>query len=227
MGGRILGTRCDFGPPSFEWRVNTPKKQRCLQELTIESQLTRGNRIIQFLSYVPEEPSTILQVLRSPKLLKNLGGAQSLGPRFFKPALLVPNPGLQLHRTALQVVGAVDRVRLGLFNVSLCVVEPAFAEKQHRQGTMNPKQEIVLIEKGRNSENDLEMVNRLLRLALGSIYHAKNTMRFVDQNLFAFWEETDRAGCSFFCGIKLIVLVQRQSELIKHHACFALLPSQP
>ena len=93
-------------------------------------------------------------------------------------------------------------MRLGLFNVSLCVVEPVFIVEQVCEGKINPKQEMVLIEKGRNSESNLEMVNCLLCLALGSIYRAKSNMTFRDLDLLAFWEEIDRAGYSVFCGVE-------------------------
>ena len=38
-----------------------------------------------------------------------------------------------------QVVGVIDHVRLITFEVSVCVVEPAFANRQLRQGIMDPK----------------------------------------------------------------------------------------
>jgi hypothetical protein len=50
----------------------------------------------------------------------------------------VPNPGLLLHRVT-QVECAIGRVRLGMFNMSLCVVEPAFIAKQPCEFVMNPK----------------------------------------------------------------------------------------
>ena len=61
--------------------------------LTIESRLTRGNLIIQFVDN-REECSTILQGLHNPKLLKDLGSMQSLGPCLSKPVLFIPNHSL-------------------------------------------------------------------------------------------------------------------------------------
>ena len=49
----------------------------------------------------------------------------------------------------------VDRVRLGAFDVSVCVVEFLVTEKQLRQGVMIPKQEIVPVECGRDPEGCL------------------------------------------------------------------------
>jgi hypothetical protein len=63
------------------------------------------------------------------------------------------------------------------------------------------------------SEGYLEMVNRLLRIALGGIYIAKNTVTFAEPKLFAFLrEKIDCAGCGFFCGVELFVIKQHVSE---------------
>jgi len=122
-----------------------------IQELTIESKLTRGSRGVQFLLYlleVPsaslnflyllEVPSASLRVLRSSKPFKDFSRAQSLRLRLFKSVLLVQNPNLPLRRKA-QEVWTVDRVRLGVFEMSVCVIEPALIAKQLRQVVMNPK----------------------------------------------------------------------------------------
>jgi len=61
-----------------------------------------------------------------------------LRPRLFKSVLLVPNPGMLLHHTT-QGVRVISCVQLGVFNMSLCVVEPALIAKQHRQVVMRPK----------------------------------------------------------------------------------------
>ena len=101
-------------------------------------------------------------------------------------ALMVPNPSLQLHRTT-QVVCAIDRVYLGTFDLGVCVVEPVFDAKQLCQFVMN----------------------RLLDIALGSIYAAESAARFADQKLMAFlWDEVDRVECGCFCGVEMIVLIQ-------------------
>ena len=54
---------------------------------------------------------------------------------------------------------------------------------------MNPKQVIVSVEKGCESEGYLQMMNRLLLLVLGLIYLAEKSMRFADRGLFAFLRE--------------------------------------
>ena len=74
---------------------------------------------------------------------------------------------------------------------------------------MNPEQVMVPIERGRDAESYLVMMNSLLDLTLGSIYLAESAMRPADPMLFTFiWEETDRAECGFFCGVELFVLIQ-------------------
>ena len=122
-----------------------------LQELTNRG---RSNQGVQFLFYHPEELSAVLHVRRGPKLAVNFGRAQSLGPRVFKPVLPVQNMGLQARHTT-QKVYVIDRVRLGVFEVRLRVVEPPFSAKQDRQFPMNPKQEIVPVESGGDSEGYL------------------------------------------------------------------------
>jgi hypothetical protein len=77
-------------------------------------------------------------------------------------------------------------VRPGAFDVSLCIVEPAFIEKQPRQAVMSQKQFIVPVEGGCNTESYLEMVDSLICVALGTMYMAKNTVRFADMSLLAF-----------------------------------------
>lgn len=57
--------------------------------------LTRGyQRGSQSLLYILKEIFTALHFLRSPEPLVNVGGAQSLGPRFFEPMLHLPNHSL-------------------------------------------------------------------------------------------------------------------------------------
>ena len=95
---------------------------------------------------------------------------------------------LQIHR-ASQVVCVVDRVRLGLFNMSVCIIELAFPGKQARQGEMGPKQLIDQVKRGCNSGGYLEMVNGFLYLVPGAIYIAKNAVTSADQNLLAFLQK--------------------------------------
>ena len=79
---------------------------------------------------------------------------------------------------------------------------------------MNQKQLIVPVKGGCSSEGYLEMVNSLLRLALGAIYTAKDVVTSGDLKLLAFLrEETDRAEYDFSCGVELSVIAQRPSEV--------------
>ena len=194
-----------FGAPNLERKVNGCRKSQDLRELTIGSRLTRANRPVQLLFYALEELSTPLQMRRSPKPLINIGRAQNLRSRLFEPVLVVPNLSLQFHRPT-QLVCVVNRVRLGAIDVSLCVVEPAFVEKQPSQGMVDPKQAILPAERGCDSEGYLVMVNGLPRLALGLIYIAKRVMRLAEQKLMiCLREEINCAGCGFFGGVELLV----------------------
>lgn len=151
-----------------------------------------------------EELSTALQVFCSPKIFENVRCAQKLGPRLLKTVLVIPDPSLELHRTT-QTVCAIRRVRLGAFDVNICIIESASVEKKPRQGIINPKQAVVPIERGRDSKGHFEMVDGLLSLALGSVNFSENTMRFADAILLAcLWEETDFTGYGFLCGVELV-----------------------
>ena len=124
-----------------------------------------------FNLYIPEELSTAFHILCHPKPVENIDCTLSLRLSLPKPTLPVPNLGLQLYRTT-QVVCVIDHVQLGVFEMSLCVAEPAFIAKQLRQFTMNPKQVVVPIKRGSNSEGYLKMVNGLPYPPPGSIYLA-------------------------------------------------------
>ena len=63
---------------------------------------------------------------------------RNLGPGFFEPALPIPEPGLQLHR-ATQMIGVIDRVRLGAFDLNMRIIDPVFILKLYRQGALDPK----------------------------------------------------------------------------------------
>lgn len=94
-----------------------------------------------------------------------------------------------------QVVGVIDHVRLITFEVSVCVVEPAFVNRQLRQGIMDPKQLAVPVGRRGEFESRFEMLNGLPYLALGSIYFAKETVRSAEAKWIAFLR--DKAGT---CG---------------------------
>ena len=128
---------------------------------------------------IPKESSAIICLCQSPELLKNLERAESLGCRIFKPALSTKNISLQANCTT-QVVRVVDHAQLGLFDLGVCLVKLVFVAKQYRQGVMNPKLFTIPVESGYDSKGRIEMVNRLLPLALGAIYLAKNPMRPAD-----------------------------------------------
>ena len=78
-----------------------------------------------------EEISTVLYVASIPELLINLECTQTLRLRIFEPALLKINLSLQIDR-ASKVVCIIDRVQLGLLDLNVCVVKPAFITKQPR-----------------------------------------------------------------------------------------------
>jgi Fe-S oxidoreductase len=97
-------------------------------------------------------------------------------------------------------------VRLGVFDVSLCVVEACLRCETALPVRNEPKQDIMPIERGCNSEGYLEMVNRLLDIPLGSIYISEKAMAFADPELLAFpREKIDRTGCDFLRGVELII----------------------
>ena len=70
------------------------------------------------------------------------------------------------------------------------IVEFVFIEIQQRQGVMNPKELMVPVERGPDSEGCLEMVCGFLCLALGTIYVAEDTVGLTELKFLAFvWEE--------------------------------------
>jgi len=88
-----------FGSLGLERRVSTHRKQYHLQELTItKGRIGQRKRGCSVLLYIVMELSAALRILRSPKLVENIGRAQSLRPCLFKPAPLVPYYGLLLRR---------------------------------------------------------------------------------------------------------------------------------
>ena len=84
------------------------------------------------------------------------------------------------------VVRTVDCVQLGTFDERICVIKLAFIAKNLRQGIKSPKQLAVPVERRRDSEDYLEMVNSLLYFALGPIYLTESTMRFAEPELIIF-----------------------------------------
>ena len=69
-----------------------------------------------------------------------------LRPRLFKLALYTrPEP----------IMWVIDCMRLDAFEMDVRVAEPLFTEKQLRQAVINPKQEIVKTERGRDPEGCL------------------------------------------------------------------------
>ena len=94
----------------------------------------------------PEDHSSVLCIVRSPKFLKYTKSTQRLGFRFFKPMLVIQKLSL-LPRRASQKVCIVDRVRLGFFDKGVCTTEAALREKQLRQGEIDPKQLIFQAER--------------------------------------------------------------------------------
>lgn len=93
---------------SIERKVSAcSEQQSSTQELTSEVGLTRRDQVTQSLLNVPKEFSAPLQATVSPNLLKNINGMLSPRPHLLKPALLVPNHCLQLHRATQASFGFV------------------------------------------------------------------------------------------------------------------------
>ena len=114
----------------------TLPKSETLTSATTDIILTEQPTVIvirlgHFPFDLPEDISAFLQAPRGPELLVDVSGAQSCGSRLFKSALFAPQCSLHLHSVTREVCG-IDRVWLGMFNVSLCVVEPALLENQAR-----------------------------------------------------------------------------------------------
>ena len=94
------------------------------------------------------------------------------------------------------------------------ITEPALLGKQLRQGTMSPKLFVVPVKRGCGDKGRLEVVYGFLRLAIGVTDIAKDSETMADLILIAFaQEEIERPGCGFFCGVKLLIAMQRLSEL--------------
>ena len=100
--------------------------------------------------------------------------------------------------------------------MSVCVIEPALVGRNLRQGPVDIEQLTAPVGRGRNPSGCLEVVDGLLRLALGVVYLTKEPMKLADPELVAFiQEETENLGCGFFCGVELVVVVQQPSELFQ------------
>ena len=95
------------------------------------------------------------------EFLKDLEGAQSFGLCLFRFALPIPNPSLQKY-CATEVVRDIYGVKLGLFDVGVRFVWPAFLGKEFRQGVTSPEQLVAPVKKGCNSEGDPKMLNGVL-----------------------------------------------------------------
>ena len=80
-------------PPELRMQVNMRRKQYHISELTC---ITEGKdkRVVQLPLYITEVLPTPLRVIRSPKLVVNIGRAQSPGPCLSKFLLHIPNKGL-------------------------------------------------------------------------------------------------------------------------------------
>ena len=79
---------------------------------------------------------------------------------------------------------------------------------------MSPKTFIVPVKRGSNLESCLKVGNGLLCLTLRGMYVTKETMTFADLKLVTLvWKEANCFVCSFFCSIKLLVLIQQPSKL--------------
>src|ERR1700753_585369 len=72
------------------------------------------------------------------------------------------------------------------------------------------------VERSRDFNGSLEVVNRLLFVSLGFIYPAKDSMRLSGRKLMAFLRgEIDCARCGVCGGVALIVLGQQESKAMQ------------
>ena len=76
-----------------------------------------------------------------------------------------------------------------MFDVTVCGIELVFIEEQLHQGEMDPKLFTMPVERGRDPEGCLEVVDCLLCLALVAIYIAKEIVRLADLELIAFFQK--------------------------------------
>ena len=71
---------------------------------------------------------------------------------------------------------------------------------------MDPKQVVVPVERGRNFDRHLEMMNGFHPFALRLVDFTKDAMRFADEEFLAlFGEEAETARHNFYCGVELFV----------------------
>ena len=142
--------------------ANTRRNSHNFRELTIRIQFTvgirsiRGSRVLHLLFDIAEEGPAKFQVRRCPELFINIGGTQSLRPCFSESVLPTPNHSLEIHWATCEVC-AIDRVRLGMFNVSLRITELALVGKQLYQAVIDPKLVNVPVEGSRYAERCLEV----------------------------------------------------------------------
>ena len=99
----------------------------CYVQLTDDHRQTGFRCLLYHLKEIP----AALNISRHPKLLKNLECTQELDFCVFKPTLSIPDMSIRLHRAA-QVEPAFSRVRLGSFDVGVCIVEIALIEVRKR-----------------------------------------------------------------------------------------------
>lgn len=125
-----------FGEHSWARRINEHDKQQCFEELTVLSDsLNMARPFVTFPLSVTvnkrEELPNALRIIRGPELLKYLDSAQGFGFCLFESVLSTPRLSLHPHHMSQNVcVMVVDRVRLGIFEVSVRVAKPAFIGKQ-------------------------------------------------------------------------------------------------
>ena len=73
---------------------------------------------------------------------------------------------------------------------------------------------VLPVESGCDLERCFEVVDSLLRLAPRTIYVAKDTVASADQGSITFiGEKMNRFGSGFFCGVELLIIIQRPSKL--------------
>lgn len=92
---------------------------------------------------------------------------------------------------------------------------------------MDRRQHIEPVERGRDSEGYLVMVDGLLCLALGMIYSAKHVVTATDMELlFLGQEEIDRRDAASSALSSCPSECNDEAKSIKHRACSTVLPSR-
>ena len=108
----------------------------------------------------------------------------------------------------------VDRMQLGVLDMSVRIVKLGLIGEQLGQVEVNPKKEIEPVKGRSDSKCDRGMANGLLRIVLGMIYITKKVMTFAEIKLFVLLrKEVDSAVGCCFRPVELIVFLKQPTEV--------------